>query len=555
MKKIKNQSQHLLRHITSQIFHKGADLETFLDNIPSTTYDAITDPAVNAAVTTAKVDTFAWTVITLTTTGNAQTLQNPTITIAGKTFEVINNNTSTNSITVNWIILTPWELQWFVWDWDVWLASASWLDAKDIINTPSGDITATNVQDAIDELDSEKQAIVESVTQSSHWFIVWNTIRNNWTANQYTKAQADSAANAEVVGMVTEVVDTSTFKLLSTKWQKITLTIWEWDAVTWLTWWLVIWDVYFLDPDTAWLLTPTATITIWEINKTVIIAISPTKAMFMNYLWTDAGGWSWGWINWGDSIDRWTSTSDWLTFTNADWTNVSAISIDASAGNRVIELDLDNTSAWVMDWIYINLAANSAASGHNGISLDISPNSWTGNNPTGISLFNRNTETDIANWYGLWLKILQVGTGATTNAIYVQGNNNQLATTNWLVNFTLKNTQSWASVMQKIDLWTSAQGHTWALINAFGASTSQRWVRIDGDTTGTGAAIECTGFAATSTNFHRYIILWALTIWISDWTTAEGNLTWVEWDICLNWWTWAWQAAYCDADGTNWTDM
>ena len=61
--------------------------------------------------------------------------------------------------------------------------------------------------------------------------------------------------------------------------------------------------------------------------------------------------------------------------------------------------------------------------------------------------------------------------------------------------------------------------------------------------------------APTSTNFKKLITLDSLTIWISDGTTAEGALTGVEGDICLNGGTGAGQMAYCDAAGTNWTDM
>jgi len=61
--------------------------------------------------------------------------------------------------------------------------------------------------------------------------------------------------------------------------------------------------------------------------------------------------------------------------------------------------------------------------------------------------------------------------------------------------------------------------------------------------------------APTSTNFKKMITMSALTIWISDGTTAEGALTGVAGDICLNGGTGAGQTAFCDANGTNWTDM
>ncbi|KKL09635.1 hypothetical protein LCGC14_2563880, partial [marine sediment metagenome] len=61
--------------------------------------------------------------------------------------------------------------------------------------------------------------------------------------------------------------------------------------------------------------------------------------------------------------------------------------------------------------------------------------------------------------------------------------------------------------------------------------------------------------AVTSTNFKKIATLAGFTIWISDGTTAEAALTGVEGDICLNGGTGNGQTAYCNAAGTNWTDM
>ena len=61
--------------------------------------------------------------------------------------------------------------------------------------------------------------------------------------------------------------------------------------------------------------------------------------------------------------------------------------------------------------------------------------------------------------------------------------------------------------------------------------------------------------AVVDTNFKRYIVLDLFTIWTSDGTTAEANLTGVEGDMCLNGGTGAGQPAFCNANGTNWTDM
>lgn len=83
-----------------------------------------TDPAENAACTTAIVDEYSGTIITTTTTGNSQTIQSPTDTRAGKIFTVVNNDTSTHSIPIvaNSVTftITAGEAQSFIWDGAQW---------------------------------------------------------------------------------------------------------------------------------------------------------------------------------------------------------------------------------------------------------------------------------------------------------------------------------------------------------------------------------------------------------------------------------------------------
>ena len=77
-----------------------------LDSIESTvnrgsTFATSTDPATDAAVTTAIVDANSGVVVTLTATSNAQTIAAPTNTAAGLQFTVINNDSSSDVIVVN----------------------------------------------------------------------------------------------------------------------------------------------------------------------------------------------------------------------------------------------------------------------------------------------------------------------------------------------------------------------------------------------------------------------------------------------------------------------
>ena len=103
-------------------------------------------------------------------------------------------------------------------------------------------------------------------------------------------------------------------------------------------------------------------------------------------------------------------------------------------------------------------------------------------------------------WYagngGAGLQIFHTGTGGTAFSIDAQNNTN--SSTNGLVNYNLSNTQSAATVMQKIDLGTSAQGHTGLKILAYGASTNQRGIYISSNGTGTGNLIELDMSSANS---------------------------------------------------------
>ena len=68
---------------------------TFAENFTSAT-----DPLANAAVSTAIVNTYNGTLVTLTEAGNTQTLQSPTTAATIRKFMVINNDTSNNNLSV-----------------------------------------------------------------------------------------------------------------------------------------------------------------------------------------------------------------------------------------------------------------------------------------------------------------------------------------------------------------------------------------------------------------------------------------------------------------------
>jgi len=128
---------------------------TISGTIVAGVYTTSTNPAINAAVTTAIIDANDGVVITLTAAGNAQTIQNPTAVAVQKEFIVANDNDSTDSITVNTIVIQPGEAQKYFWDLTAWLTLEA-ISASQISATPHGAIAATQVQAYLDELEDEK---------------------------------------------------------------------------------------------------------------------------------------------------------------------------------------------------------------------------------------------------------------------------------------------------------------------------------------------------------------------------------------------------------------
>lgn len=107
------------------------------------------------------------------------------------------------------------------------------------------------------------------VTQASHGFAVNDIIRLSG-ATTYTKAQADSAANAEVVGIVTAVAGVNDF------------TVQQSGYVTGLSG-LTANTVYFLSEGTAGLLTATEPTSVGDVSKPVLLSDSTTSGWILPY--------------------------------------------------------------------------------------------------------------------------------------------------------------------------------------------------------------------------------------------------------------------------------
>ena len=114
------------------------------------------------------------------------------------------------------------------------------------------------------------EAVIKQISQTSHGFSVGDVLRYDSSASSYVKAQANSTANAEVVGIVSQVVDSDNFKLLTHGYIS---------GLSGLT----AGTVYFLSDNTAGLLTDTEPTSEGSITKPLLVAISSTEGIFINY--------------------------------------------------------------------------------------------------------------------------------------------------------------------------------------------------------------------------------------------------------------------------------
>jgi hypothetical protein len=108
-----------------------------------------------------------------------------------------------------------------------------------------------------------------AVSQASHGFSVGNIVQSSGTADTYQLAKADTAADAEVAGIVSAVADANDFTLLTG------------GVVTGLSG-LTTGDIYYLSASSAGAYTATPTTTAGQVNKPLFYAIDTTSAVWLN---------------------------------------------------------------------------------------------------------------------------------------------------------------------------------------------------------------------------------------------------------------------------------
>ena len=117
-------------------------------------------------------------------------------------------------------------------------------------------------------------ADVIHITHASHPFTVGQVLRSSGAAGVYTTAQADSAANAEVIGIVVQDIDTNTYAMALSG--RITA-----DGVVPVA---TAGTVLFLSPTSAGALTTTEPTTTGQISKPIgVVTTSNLEMVMINY--------------------------------------------------------------------------------------------------------------------------------------------------------------------------------------------------------------------------------------------------------------------------------
>jgi len=132
-------------------------------------------------------------------------------------------------------------------------------------------ITEKVIDDIIDSLGASSTI---SVNQTTHGFAVGDALRSSGTDNEYAKALADSATNAEAIGMVTTVTDADNFIITTSGLIDVAAAVPSATAG----------DVLFLDPSTAGAVTTTEPTVAGQVSKPIgIVTADDTEMVYVNF--------------------------------------------------------------------------------------------------------------------------------------------------------------------------------------------------------------------------------------------------------------------------------
>lgn len=154
--------------------------------------------------------------------------------------------------------------------WDDSASTVTWLTAGSGLSISGTTMTATGSTTA--------SATTTDVNQTAHGLSVGDVVRSSGVAGEYTKAQADSESNSNVVGIVTTVTDVDNFTI--TTHGEVTAAVPTQSAGT----------VMYLSESSAGTLTTTEPSSSGEISKPLVVIIeSGTRMMFINMRGEEVG--------------------------------------------------------------------------------------------------------------------------------------------------------------------------------------------------------------------------------------------------------------------------
>lgn len=288
---------------------------------------------------------------------------------------------------------------------------------------------------------------------------------------------------------------------------------------TWVAWWIGTWWVTAHTWLTALSWTSSGHIgtintlatfgTAWEATS---ITLTAWQSVRLNAWWTALEAYTPAWLTWWSSISSWTGI--WITMTTADlWWDKAFLSMAHTASWT---LTANTTNQIVHSTNRTHTNASSITDNFNNLILTrtnvMNQAWWTLLSQWAVLSINwSDTQTAWTLTPSYNLLNLNPSLRSTWSSINIsQSWSNAVAPTNWHLYMLLGNTQNVAHTMAKIDLWTSAQWHTWLLVNATAASTSAFWLKVDFWSTWTWTWLRINW---TSTNNWDMISIVSSTAW------------------------------------------
>jgi hypothetical protein len=298
---------------------------------------SVTDPSSNTIWTTSILDVYSGVLITTTTTWVAQTLWTPSNTTEVKRFNVINNDTSTDSISINWVILWVWEATSFIWDKTAWTTSEIWWVWDVVWPASAVDSNFASFDTTTGKLIKDswsKASDFAAETTTTIWTLI------NWADAKTTPVDTDLVPIRDVTGWLLEKVT----------WANIKATL------------KTYFDTLYLKPTESLVIAisdETTAITTWTAKATFRMPYAFTLTDVRASLWTASSSWlpTFDINEWGVSILSTKITIDATEKTSTTAVTAPVISDSTLADDAEITIDID--VAWTgAAWAKIYLIGN-----------------------------------------------------------------------------------------------------------------------------------------------------------------------------------------------------